>query len=804
MMTEAIVKVSPLIVEHPDAHPASIKSPWISLRRRCRGDSDTWRKSMMPIIGEAALHRFPARVLAFLICVLLALAGPSAVAQDTQASVDPHPLRPADTSSPRNTLHSFNADITAAMQARRAGAPLEVAKRAAHRALDTFDFSKLPESGFFTAEVEAALRLKEILDRIDLPPEDAIPGDDAVSDPQKPLKSWTIPDTRITIARVEEGPRAGEFLFTAETVARLEEYYDRVKTLAYKPGALVGIYDEVAHNPGWIVPRAWAAALPEWSRKTILGQDVWQWLGLAIVGITAFVLIRRLLRLGRRWDKRHRGVAGYRRLGLPLAVIAGIGIVYACRLIFTFVLRLYGDIAAPLSFVLWSLIFAGVGWLVLLVNNRIADAINEARRVKEGSIDSQLVRIVLRLISVVILVILVIYAAGFFGVPLTPVIASLGVGGLAIALAVRPTLENIIGGLVLFADKPVRIGDYCSFGHGLGTVEEIGLRSTRLRRLDDTLVSVPNADFSQRELVNYTRRRRRLFETTLGLRYETTPEQLRYVLVKLRELLLGHPRVAPENLHVRLSGFGAYSLDVKVFAYLRVTDWLESLAIAEDINLRVMDIICGSRHRLRLPVANRLPRPRHRSQRRAGAEGRSRGGGVADEGAIAVPGVRRGPALGEGGHPRLPAARLARLPSARRRVGTRPEARRRSAATRAQAGRPRIPPRRQLALALRTETVTSPRPAAVTPPKSPEAIPTPRASRAPRPRERRSGAAIQVMIQPAINPPDGHSGLLPRSSPRPAPLPATTRNPMCGRLPVGKGFPGVSAVMVGAAMCPAC
>jgi MscS family membrane protein len=188
-------------------------------------------------------------------------------------------------------------------------------------------------------------------------------------------------------------------------------------------------------------------------------------------------------------------------------------------------------------------------------------------------------------------VLLVIYAAGFFGIPLTPVIASLGVGGLAIALAVRPTLENAIGGLTLFADKPVRIGDFCRFGSEDATVEEIGLRSTKLRKIDDTVVSVPNADFSQRELTNYTRRRRRLYQTTIGLRYETTADQLRSVMSRLDDMLRDHPKALHDKLHVRFDGFGASSLDVAIFVYLSATDWLEYLEIREDINFRIMSIV---------------------------------------------------------------------------------------------------------------------------------------------------------------------------------------------------------------------
>ena len=125
---------------------------------------------------------------------------------------------------------------------------------------------------------------------------------------------------------------------------------------------------------------------------------------------------------------------------------------------------------------------------------------------------------------------------------------------------------------------------------------------------------MPNADFSQRELTNYARRRRWLYETTLSLRYETSPEQLRYVMAKLREMLLGHPKVSPDWLHVRFDdGFGAYSLDVAVFAYIRTRDWLTYRAIREDINLRINGYRKGGWYRLRLPLANDLLRPRCRA-----------------------------------------------------------------------------------------------------------------------------------------------------------------------------------------------
>ena len=523
-------------------------------------------------------------------CILLLLPL-AAVAQDEEGGFDPYPLRPADTSSPRDTLRSFNTSINEAMQAWRAGQFGEAVLRPGRRALETFDFSQVPERGRLAKEIATALLLKEILDRVELPPDDEIPGDEDLVDGEKALSRWTVPNTKIVIGKVEEGPHAGEFLFTPETVDQLDEFYDRAQLLPYKPGASVGIYEDFAHSPGLIVPQSWANALPAWSRTVVFGEAVWQWLGLIVVTIAAFFAVRWLLRWGRRWDKGHARAGALTRFGLPLGVAAGTALVYACRYVLLYVFKLISDVWTPLSFIIWTLIFAGIGWLIVLVTGRAADVISDARKIRAGSIDRQLVHTLFRLLSLVFLVFLVLYAASFFGIPLTPVVASLGVGGLAIALAVRPTLENIIGGLTLFADKPVRIGDFCRFGDEYGTVEQIGLRSTRLRRLDDTLVSLPNADFSQRELTNYSRSRQRLYRATLGLRYETTPEQLRYVMTKLREMLLGHPKVSPDALHVRFDGFGAYSLDVEMFAYIRTPEWLEYRAIREDINLRIMDIV---------------------------------------------------------------------------------------------------------------------------------------------------------------------------------------------------------------------
>ncbi len=170
-------------------------------------------------------------------------------------------------------------------------------------------------------------------------------------------------------------------------------------------------------------------------------------------------------------------------------------------------------------------------------------------------------------------------------------VAGLGVGGLAVALAVRPTLENLIGGVILFTDRPVSVGDFCSFDTHTGIIEKIGLRSTQLRALDRTIVTIPNATLADTQIVNWSRCDRMLIKSMIGLRYETKPDQLRYVLAKLREMFLAHPKIDHETVRVRFVGHGDYSLDIEIRVLALTQEWNEFYAIREDVLLRATDIV---------------------------------------------------------------------------------------------------------------------------------------------------------------------------------------------------------------------
>ncbi|WP_166461791.1 mechanosensitive ion channel family protein [Paracoccus alkanivorans] len=207
------------------------------------------------------------------------------------------------------------------------------------------------------------------------------------------------------------------------------------------------------------------------------------------------------------------------------------------------------------------------------------------------------------LVRMGIIVFAVLVLAELLGLPYQGVIAGLGIGGLAIALAAQPTLQNFLAGFTLFADRPLEVGDFCRFGDMIGTIEHIGMRSTRIRSPDRTVITVPNSDFANMKLENFSKRDRIHLNTTLQLRYETTPDQLRFVLAELRKLMIAHPKVAADPLRVRFIGFGAHSLDIEIYTYLLTSDYGESRAIQEDLFLRIMTVVEGAGAQFAFPSA---------------------------------------------------------------------------------------------------------------------------------------------------------------------------------------------------------
>src|SRR5207248_8777527 len=159
------------------------------------------------------------------------------------------------------------------------------------------------------------------------------------------------------------------------------------------------------------------------------------------------------------------------------------------------------------------------------------------------------------------------------GVNVSAMLAGLGIGGIALALAAQKTLENLFGGITVISSKAIRVGDFCQLADQLGTIEDIGLGSTRVRTLNNTVLTIPNAKVSQMNLENYSMRQKIWFHHVFGLRSDTSPEQMRQVLSEVTQMLRSDRRVEKESARIRLIQFGASSLQVEIFAYVKTTDY---------------------------------------------------------------------------------------------------------------------------------------------------------------------------------------------------------------------------------------
>ena len=513
---------------------------------------------------------------------------------------DEHPLQPPDRSSPRATLQTFlnSADSLAGFVTEEymPSASLElfqILERKSRMPVGCLDLSEIPESARRKAGGAAAMALYDTLNRITLPAPGEIPGASqlAAADDGE-YDRWVIPHTEIALVRINEGAQVGQYLFSADTVARASEFRDRVSSLPLNRDVPHADFGEMMTRiGGWPLPVSWIESMPSWLLVKVAGQAAWKWLGLTILLVFYVFSIKLVHSLTRKVDPDRVLLAGWVRLGMPAFILLS-------TFIFIFMasvtVNLFGTAASVVGFLGNAIIFLAAAWLAWRAAPVIGETIIASPVIAADSVDGYVVKITARLLGLTLVAVLLVVGAERVGVPIYGIIAGLGVGGLAIALAAQPTVENLIGSLSIFADKPFQVGDRCRYGDQEGFVESIGIRSTRIRDFERRVTTIPNRDLSNMPLVNYSLRDRRLINSVIGVRYETTADQLRFVLAKVREMLISHPKINRNLLHVRLANFGASSLDIEIFAYVRTRDRQEFYAIREDIYLRIIDIIEGS------------------------------------------------------------------------------------------------------------------------------------------------------------------------------------------------------------------
>ena len=516
-------------------------------------------------------------------------------------------LAPADRSSPRALIRSFMDNMNYGYRYLQDAKGLTQAtsglfyvppqaKNDAGRALFHFekaihclDLSAIPASLRLQRGRENILLLKEILDRVGLPPYDSIPGAEEVR--EEKLTSWVIPRTPLQLYRVETpGINYGTWKLSSSSVAALHRSYLRVRDLPYLSNATRDAYSSYADMPGSFFPPKWSYFIPAWAKRPFLGQTLWQWLllvpSLLLITVTV-VLVWRLCR--------SLSGEGHKVKGELLRILPALTFSLGTHFMIYFieqVLNISGSLYSFVTILFTALHWIGWAWIVVRLGELLSALILLSPRLEEGSVDASLIRTINRFLSITAGAGILLYGASQLGVSLMTLLTGFGVIGLAVSLAAKTTLENIIGGVTLFLDRSVKVGEYCRFGSHAGTILDIGLRTTRIQALDQTVISIPNAEFSQMQITNVTRRNRSLMQKTINLRYETSRDQLRWILSSIREILYAHPKVYDDPVpFARFEEYGESSLDILIFAYIKTTRWAELMAIQEDILFRIGEIV---------------------------------------------------------------------------------------------------------------------------------------------------------------------------------------------------------------------
>lgn len=226
----------------------------------------------------------------------------------------------------------------------------------------------------------------------------------------------------------------------------------------------------------------------------------------------------------------------------------------------------------------------------------------ERRMLRKGNHSAISAILFLRRAAKVALVFLgVLIILDTFGFNVTTWIAGLGIVGIALALGTQKTVENFVGSVTLIADQPVRVGDFCKAGDVTGTIEQIGMRTTRIRTNDRTIVTIPNGEFSSMKIENFSPRDRFLFNPTFMIKLETTTAQIRMIVERLKVILLSHPKMNPDPARVRLVGVTMDGYKIEVFSFINTLDGNEFMEIQETLYLQMMDAVAESGAGFSLP-----------------------------------------------------------------------------------------------------------------------------------------------------------------------------------------------------------
>jgi MscS family membrane protein len=519
------------------------------------------------------------RLLLSAISVLILGAGSTALAQDTVTetatvavpiAVDKGPEDALNRGTPRGSIIGYL----------EACADFDFEKAA-----EFLDLRNLPDEVHELGGSELARQLNHVLSR-------SVWLDDYnVSDKPEGVKGDGLPDYRDELVVIRK-PDGEEISILMQHVPRGDG--EQIWKVSNRSVSLIpDLYDEFSYHP-WI--EKIRERFPE--DASFLGLEAFKWFIIIVLALVSWPFLYLLARLlTRLFSSPEKEIYPFVRRTFTGPLVA-LGILLVGNITLerlgagAYAQEVMKAATIPIIVVVWAL------WSII----NLYTLHKQERLIKLGRPGAaNLLQPMTGFIKIVILVFGALFWLNNIGVNITTVLAGLGVGGLAIALALQKPLEDMMGAFTIFSQATIRVGDLCKYGTFMGTVEDIGLRTTRIRTLTNTIVTIPNSRIAYVEVENLSARKKIRYWPTLRLRYDTTPEQLRAVSDGVLEMLENHERVYDDPLRARFTDFDEDAILVKVHSFMKTTDFPESLEIAEDLNFRIMESVDSAGARFPLP-----------------------------------------------------------------------------------------------------------------------------------------------------------------------------------------------------------
>ncbi len=389
---------------------------------------------------------------------------------------------------------------------------------------------------------------------------------------------WTDPETGLARFAPHEGlpevvverQKDGQWRWTANSLDHIDRIYERT----------FSVLDDEA-----------ISRLPDWLRGRVLGLQFWQYLalmlflllGVVVYKAITFVVARRVQtfadRFGKQWASNFISV-----LSSPVAIT----IMGAVLWLSYPALRLPVQATVVLNALIRTLIIFSIVWAAYRLTDVVTDILKAKAIETDTKLDDQLVPLLRKSLKLLIVVAGVLLMLQNLNINVASLLAGLGIGGLAIAFAAKDTLANFFGSIMIFLDRPFQIGDWIVVDGVEGVVEEVGFRSTRIRTFYNSLICIPNSRFTDRPIDNYGARRYRRIFTTLGVSYDTTPEQMQAFVEGIRAIIKANPYTRKDYYEIHMSGFGEHALEVMVYFFFELPTWTDELRERHNVFLEIV------------------------------------------------------------------------------------------------------------------------------------------------------------------------------------------------------------------------